>query len=93
MSIRIYVFIIGIMLSGMFSRTFFGQVIEFVGINEKKETYNPQAVKVNARQVIAAGRIIALMTLIIIMYIIIWSFKSNRTFNYILNLVSCYFFF
>ena len=80
MSIRIYVFIIGIMLSGMFSRTFFGQVIAFIGINERKETYNPQAVKVNVRQVMVSGRIIALMTLISIMYVII-SISGTNNFN------------
>ena len=34
MGIRLYVFAIGIMLSGMVSRSFFGQVVAFIGINE-----------------------------------------------------------
>ena len=64
MGIRLYVFAISIMLSGMISRTFFGQVVAFIGINEVKETYNPQAVKITAKQSLACARIIALITLI-----------------------------
>ena len=61
MGIRLYVFAISIMLSGMISRTFFGQVVAFIGINEVKETYNPQAVKITAKQSLACARIIALI--------------------------------
>ena len=78
MSIRIYVFTICIMLSGMFARTFFGQVIAFIGINERRETYNPQAVKVSVGQAMTSARIIALMTLIGIMYIIISIAGTNN---------------
>jgi len=80
MGIKIYVFIIGIMLSGMFSRTFFAQIVLFLGINEVKETYNPQAVKINTKQAILAARIIALITLLTIMYTVI-SFSGTSNFN------------
>ena len=80
MSIKIYVFTIGIMLNGMFVRTFFGQIISFIGINEKKETYNPQAVKINVKHAMMSARIIALITLLIIMYTII-SFSGTNNLN------------
>ena len=78
MGIRLYVFAIGIMLSGMISRTFFGQVVKFIGINEVKETYNPQAVKVTAKQSMACARIIALITLMLIMYTVISLTGTNN---------------
>ena len=77
MGIRLYVFAISIMLSGMVSRTFFGQVVAFIGINEVKETYNPQAVKVTAKQSMACARIIALITLILIMYTVCLLYTSD----------------
>ena len=80
MGIRIYVFAIGIMISGMMSRTFFGQVVAFIGINEVKETYNPQAVKVTAKQSMVCARIIALITLSLIMYTVI-SFTGTSNLN------------
>lgn len=68
MSIRIYTFVIGLMIRDIFLRTFFAQILRFFRLKNIKESYNTRAIKVTEKQAIMSARMIALITMIIIMY-------------------------